>query len=207
MAIKSNDYQTGYSGVSATDVGSMIGVTPTVEEIVVLDKIIEYIEMYVCNYCNRQFESEVNVYSQEIVGTGTKYYLSAYPINEIETITYDGDVVYLKGDSDNQIELDKDFFVTDDYVLFENRLLGSYFYDDLYLFYNKKIVFENTISRFWGNDLVMAIEQLAGNQFQGRDTGNKDISSLSTGTYSVAFEGAVSGMVTATLNKYKKIMI
>jgi len=53
----------------------------------------------------------------------------------------------------------------------------------------------------------MAIEQLAGNQFQGRDTGNKDISSLSTGTYSVAFEGAVSGMVTATLNKYKKIMI
>jgi len=210
MAISYNDYQSGYSGVTAEDVGDMIGITPTAKEILVLDKIIERIELFVCNYCNRQFKTEAlavdEIYEEIVLGSGVKYYLGAYPIKEIERINYDGEDIYVKDGVDNKLKAD-DFVVMDDFIVFNARYAGDYFASDLYFFHNKKMLFENTIKPFWGTDLVMIIEDLAGQRFQGRDTGNKDLTSVSTGTYSVSYADTMSEAIKTTLNKYKKVLI
>lgn len=187
-----DDYQTGYSGVTYTDIENLLGVTfDTTEQSVVSDMIKE-VEHFVCSYCGRQFKPDTT-YTERIYISADNYFLSNYPIKEVTKIVVDDETYYEKGQSSDWV-LDEDFTVTRHEVKLAYPCASM----------KRYIEFEYSISKFWGEDLVGYIKRQVAQMYLSKSYGGRKVENESIGGHSVSFgEEDIKGV----LSKYQKIKI
>jgi hypothetical protein len=203
-AKKGNLYYSGYSGLTALQVASFLSKTLTTEEQQILNSIISAIELYIAKKCRRNFKYDLgaDVYEETFDAGNVKYYFSNFPIKEITKITIDSADVYVKGGNNNQYELNEDFFVYDDYIVFETVIPTSSNND------RQSLKIQYNIDQFWGEDVVLAIKQWAAQIFSQKEYGGKNVSSFNFSGFSLSFsESEIPSYVKEIINSYKKVLI
>jgi hypothetical protein len=164
------EHQTGFSGVDYSLVASSLGKTFSTSEQSLISTYISMVESYIISQTNRQFK----------VLTGNDYYFQkgflkdkflnfkAIPVGKLKSIYFDNNLVYENGVSGYTIN--SDFYLTENFIEFSNAIYNE----------NKnkeyKVVFQ--ISKFYGDDIKLAVLTAVQEMFLMRDYGQMDIKNV-----------------------------
>lgn len=179
--IKGTTNQSGYSGLTAADIAAYLGVTFTADEQAQAALVIQGIETFISLQCKRNFlHGDDNIYWERF-DSGKHYYrLRNFPVKEITKIQIDGVTKYDKAAQSNELILDTDFYLNDDYeVEFENAVYSLRERNALKIFY--------TIDKFWSADLTEAIKRFVAEMSGIQKEGGKEIKSYSFAGLSINY--------------------
>lgn len=157
MAINPNQYLSGYSGLSASDLAGYLRRSFTSSEMTQADFLIESIEVEIASQCRRQFAyGNDNVYVESFDLPHRRVFTSSFPIREIKKISVSGE----------ELSLDEgeDYVVYDSHLEFINQPTSSGTN-------RKALEIEYTIRQFWGNDVTHLILKLAGQAWLNAEDG------------------------------------
>jgi hypothetical protein len=168
-------FLSGFSGVTHSDIANFTGKTLTTQENSVVDDLIASAEDFFARQCKRNFQTKDGINNQiyfEITnGDIDLFYPFNYPINEVTQIDVQGTTVYLKGGSNNQIILGKDFFVYPEKL----ELINKNFSFDTN---EQAMTIYYSIDQFWGKDITLVIKRWISEIFLASQYGGKGISSI-----------------------------
>jgi len=196
-------YYSGYSGITAQAVADFLGKTLTTTEQNIISSLISSIELFLAQKCRRNFKYDLgNDYYEEIFDAGfEKYYFHNFPVKEVAKITIDDSDVYIKGGGSNLYELNKDFFVYRDYIIF--RTIPQSSKDN-----SQALKISYNIEKFWGEDVELGIKQWVSQIFSQKEYGGKNISSFNFAGLSLSFnQGEIPEYIKALIRTYKKVLI
>ena len=179
----SNLYITGFTGLTCADIAALTGKTLTTAEQSLITLLISSAESYFVSQCRRNLKDlgSTDSYYDTFDAGKNKYYLSAFPIKEVRKITVDGVTKYEKGGSSNVLTLGLDFFVYDNYVLFETTL-------DSAVDNRRALKIYWAIENVVGDDIKLGIKQWVSELFLNREFAGKQLNSLNAGGNSMSFD-------------------
>ncbi|RMD67348.1 MAG: hypothetical protein D6822_08420 [Cyanobacteria bacterium J149] len=173
MAVYKTDYQTGYTGITNTDVASFLKRTLTTSEQSLVDSLIAEVERSLCRECNRQF-SEITEYYEVFESGISQFDLYNLPISAITKIEVDN------VDVTSNYTLASDYWIIDGlYVKFETPIISTDIYTGV------KITYQ--IRKFWGDDIKLLVKKWAAYEFLNSENGGVGASSVNFSELSQTF--------------------
>lgn len=191
----------GYTGLTASQIADFLGKTLTTAEQNILLSLISSIESFIALKCRRNFKYD-DVYEETFDAGNNKYEFYNFPVDSIEKITIDTSTIYEKGSQNNMIELNKDFFVYDDFIVFETYLPQSSTNN------RRALKIQYKIKKFWGDEVVNAVKMWTAQIFNSKEYGGKTVNSFSFSGLSLSFKDEeIPSFVKEVINTYKKVLL
>lgn len=194
----------GYTGLTASQIADFLGKTLTSTEQNIVSSLISSIESFIASKCRRNFKYNLgsDVYEETFEAGGNRYEFYNFPIESIEKIYIDNTLIYEKGGSANQYELGKDFFVYDDYIVFETFIPQSSINN------KRALKIQYKIKQFWGDDVILAVKLWTAQLFNSKEYGSKTVNSFSFSGLSLSFKDEdMPGFVKQIIETYKKVIL
>jgi hypothetical protein len=203
--VKEDIYRTGFSGVSASDVGNFLNVSLTTAETSVISELILDAEDALMRDCRRNFQvkddSDTDIeYKATANANINLFYTYNYPIKKVTRIDVDGVQKY---DSENESTYDyrlgEDFFVENYRIEFDTILQSS---KDV----RNSVIIYYTLEDFWGRDIKTYIKKYAAQEFMNREYGGKKVNNFNIPQLSVGFDSnSLKKDYAKILKRYKKV--
>jgi len=195
-------YYSGYSGVTAQAVADFLGKTLNTSEQNIVTALISSIELFIAQKCRRNFKYDLgsDFYEETFDAGSYKYYFHNFPVKEVAKITVGDQDVYVKGGGANLYEINKDFFVYRDSIVFLTIPQSTYNRQALKIAYS--------IEKFWGEDLELGIKQWAAQIFTQKEYGGKNVSSFNFAGLSISFnQEPIPEYIQQLIKTYKKVLV
>lgn len=197
--IRATEYQSGYSGLSHSDIAKFVHKTLTTDEQTIVTALIAQMEVTLARKCRRQFKDSLGTdnYYYDILSAGEDTLrVSSAPINSIYKIEVDGVTKYLSSDASYPLVLDTDFYVNDEDIEFVAIPTSST--------RNKNAVkVYYTIRKFWGDDVVIALKRWVSEVFLSSEYAGRKISSFSVQGENISFADDLPAFIESLVNYYK----
>jgi len=203
-AKKGNLFYSGYSGITAAQVGDFLGKTLSATEQSIVNSLVSSIELFLAKKCRRNFKYDLgsDTYEETFDAGNVRYFFHNFPIKEVTKITIDSTDVYVKGGGSNQYALGTDFFVYDDCIVFETVIPTSSNND------RRALKIQYSIEQFWGDDVILAIKQWVAQIFTTKEYGGKNATSFNFSGYSINFsDSEIPEYVKEIISSYKKPLV
>lgn len=194
----------GYTGLTASQIADFLGKTLTTAEQNIVSSLISSIESFIALKCRRNFKYDLgnDVYEETFDAGSNRYEFYNFPIDSIEKIYINDTLIYEKGGLNNQYEKDKDFFVYDDYIVFETFIPQSSINN------KRALKIQYKIKKFWGEDVVNAVRLWVAQIFNSKEYGGKTINSFSFSGLSLSFKDEdIPLFIKEIINTYKKVIL
>ena len=198
-------YKSGYSGLTYSDIAAFLAKTLSAPEQAVVTALIADIEDVLCRSCRRNFfipDGTTDSYYETVDSGQETLRLYNLPIKEIVKFTIDDDLdLYVKGDSDNEYRLGRDFFVYEDKVVFATVPYSSI--DD-----RRALTIHYTIEQFWGNDVKLAIKRWVSELFITREYGSNAVSRINVQGFLMDFNTSdLPNFVQSVVDSYRRVRL
>lgn len=192
-----NLYISGFSGLTHSDISTLIDKTLTAGQQTVVSDLITSIELFLCHQTNRQFHTTHTYYETFNAGK-YRYIPKNTPIKEVTKILLDSATKYEKDGESNTLTLGIDFFVYPNEIVFETLLSSG-------VNNRRALVIYHTIEAFWGEDVKLAIKRMVADLFLSSEYGTKPITNLSiSGGLSMGFDNkAIPDFFQKIINQYR----
>lgn len=174
-------YYSGWSGLTYSSISAFNGRTIPSADQSSVTSLIKSLEDYICRMTGRQFGvlSEEDYYSELFTSGKNSYILKGFPI-DLKKIVVGGVEVYVKGQTGKGYDLNVDFYVKNNRVVFSGGLPASGNFFDVEFQYN--------IVKFWGDDVAEAIKRAVSDIYLNKDKSGKGLNSFSFGGMSYSFK-------------------
>lgn len=159
-------YQTGFSGLSYTDIGKYLKRTILASEQELVTNLIKEKEFELCSQTNRQFLYTNVEYWQKFNANITKVIPFNTPLNTLTKVEING------VDVTSQFILDYNYFIYDNYIYFKTPLVAS---QD----YHNAVKLTYTIRQFWGDDIKNLLKKWVALEFLASENAGVNDSSRS----------------------------
>lgn len=194
----------GYTGLTASQIADFLGKTLTTTEQNIVSSLISSIESFIASKCRRNFKYDLgaDVYEETFDAGANRYEFYNFPIDSIEKIYIDNDLIYENGGSNNQYELGKDFFVYDDYIVFQTFTPQSSINN------KRALKIQYKIKKFWSDEVVDGVKMWVAQLFNSKEYGGKTINSFSFSGLSLSFKDEdIPSFAREIINTYKKVIL
>lgn len=164
MSFKKLEYQTGYSGLTHTDIAAFLKRTLTSDDQTLVTSLIAEVERSLCALTNRQFKPSVDYYEE--FGSGiSEFELFNLPINSLTSIEVDG------VDVTSNYTLGENYWIMDElYVKFETPITSQNIYTGVKLTYQ--------IRQFWGDDVKLLLKKWVAYEFLNSENAGVGVSNF-----------------------------
>lgn len=181
-AVDGNLYQTGYSGLTDTDISTFLKRTFTASEKVLVNNLITDLEDELCRATNRNFKVDDGAddptlvqYYEYFTADFLKVMVQNSPVNSMVAIEVDGvDKTSLYTENVN-------YWIYDNYIVFSNTVVGTGY--DL-----KSVKITYTIKKFWGRDVTLMLTKWVAYEFLKSENAGVGNSSMSFAEVAQTFD-------------------
>ena len=170
-AVDARIYQSGYSGLTYTSIQSFLKRTFTSAEQTLVASLIVDAEIMLCELTNRQFKYTSQEYYETLNGGFLKFMPFATPVSTLAGVTIDG------VDVTDNYTLNTDYFVYDNYIVFESPLVSAT--DN-----RNAVKLTYTLRQFWGKDVENLLKKWVSLEFLSSENGGAKVDRFNFGNLS-----------------------
>jgi len=165
-------YQSGFSGLTHTNIASFLKRTLTASEQTLVTQLIKDKEIALCVYTNRQFGYGSNFeYYETINGGFTRFVPYATPVATLEEIIVDG------VDVTANYTVNEDYFIYDNSIIFETPIVSAS--------NNRRAVkLTYTVRQFWADDIKNLLTKWVALEFLSSEDGGVNTNNVTFGNLS-----------------------